>query len=164
MDLTLTVLAWIIISILFVIGMIGAVYPALPGVLAIYAAFFVYGFMIRFSDLGFWFWLIQSTIVLVVFVADYAIGAWGVRKFGGTRASVIGSNIGIILGPFVIPVAGLLLGPFLGAFIGELIAGKDMKSAFRAGMGALVGFFSSTAAKIILQLIMILVFVIALIW
>lgn len=162
--MAITVIAWIVVIALFVIGMAGAVYPALPGVLAVYAAFFVYGFMIRFSEFTFWFWLIQTTIVVVVFVADYALGAWGVKKFGGTRASVTGSTIGILLGPFVIPVAGLLLGPFLGAAIGELIAGKDMKAAGRAGLGALVGFFSSTAAKIVLQLIMIVVFIIALIW
>ncbi|MDF2926920.1 MAG: rane protein [Paenibacillaceae bacterium] len=160
----MTILAWVIVVVLFLIGMAGAVYPALPGVLAVYAAFFVYGFMISFDDFGFWFWFIQTTIVVVVFIADYAIGAWGVKKFGGTRASVIGSTIGILLGPFVIPVAGLLLGPFLGAVIGELIAGNDWRTAVRAGLGAVVGLFSSTAAKIILQLIMIIAFIIALIW
>ncbi|WP_438446467.1 DUF456 domain-containing protein [Gorillibacterium sp. sgz5001074] len=162
--MTLTIIAWILIVVLFIVGMAGAVYPVLPGVLAVYAAFFVYGLMISWSDFGFWFWFIETTIVVVVFVADYALGAWGVKRFGGTRASVIGSTLGIILGPFVIPVAGLLIGPFLGAVIGELIAGKDARSAMMAGWGALVGFFTSTAAKIILQLIMIVVFIIAWLW
>lgn len=162
--MTMTVIAWILVVALFAVGLAGAIFPVLPGVLAIYAAFFVYGFMIRFSDFGFWFWLIQTTIVIVVFVADYAISAWGVKKFGGTRASVIGSTIGIILGPFVIPAFGLLLGPFLGAAIGEFIVVKDWNAAFKAGIGALVGFFSSTAAKIVLQLVMIIVFIIAVIW
>jgi len=156
----MVIAAWILVIVLFALGMAGAVFPVLPGVLAVYAAFFVYGFMVSFEEFGLWFWAIQTTIVVVIFVADYAIGAWGVKRFGGTRASVIGSTIGIILGPFVIPVAGLLLGPFLGAMLGELIAGKDMRSAVRAGLGAVVGFFSSTAAKIVLQLIMIVLFLI----
>lgn len=160
----LTVLAWSLVVALFLVGMAGAIFPVLPGVLAIYAAFFVYGFMIGFDEFGFWFWLIQTSIVAVVIVADYAISAWGVRKFGGTRASVIGSTIGLVAGPFVIPAAGLLIGPFLGAAIGELIAGKDLRTAFRTGLGALVGFFSSTVAKIVLQLVMIIVFAAALIW
>ncbi len=162
--MTMTVIAWILVVALFAVGLAGAIFPVLPGVLAIYAAFFVYGFMIRFSDFSFWFWLIQTTIVVAVFVADYAISAWGVKKFGGTRASVIGSTIGIILGPFVIPAFGLLLGPFLGAAIGEFIVVKDWNAAFKAGLGALVGFFSSTVAKILLQLLMIIVFIIAVIW
>lgn len=162
--MTITVIGWILVIALFVIGLAGAVFPVLPGVLAIYAAFFVYGFMIRFSDFGFWFWFIQTTIVVAVFIADYAISAWGVKRFGGTRASVIGSTVGIILGPFVIPVAGLLLGPFLGAVIGELIVGNDAKTAVRSGIGAVVGFFTSTVAKIVLQLIMIVVFIISVVW
>lgn len=156
----MTVLAWIIIIALFVIGMAGAVYPVLPGVLAVYAAFFVYGLMIGFGSFGKWFWLIQTTIVVVIFVADYVVGAYGVKKFGGSRASVIGSTIGLIAGPFVIPVVGLLVGPFLGAAIGELATGADIKQSCRAGIGSLVGFFSGIVVKLALQAIMIAVFII----
>ncbi|KPV55227.1 membrane protein [Paenibacillus sp. A3] len=152
--------AWIIIVILFLVGMAGAVYPVLPGALAIYAAFFVYGFMVGFEPFGVWFWLIQTTIVAVLMVADYAVSAVGVKKFGGTRASVIGSTIGLLIGPFVIPVAGLLIGPFLGAVVGELIVGTEFRQAVRAGIGALVGFFSGLIVKLVLQLLMIVLFII----
>lgn len=152
--------AWIIIVVLFVVGMAGAVYPVLPGALAIYAAFFVYGFMISFEPFGFWFWFIQTTIVAVLMIADYLVSALGVKKFGGTKASVIGSTIGLLVGPFVIPVAGLIIGPFAGAVIGELIVGTEPRQAVKAGVGALVGFFSSLIVKVILQLLMIVLFVI----
>lgn len=150
--------AWSIIVILFVIGMAGAVYPILPGALAIYGAFFVYGLMIGFEPFGVWFWLIQTSIVAVLMIADYLVNALGVKKFGGNRASVIGSTIGLIVGPFVIPGVGLIVGPFLGAVIGELIAGTPWKQALRAGVGALVGFFSSLVVKFTLQLLMIVLF------
>ncbi|WP_088830070.1 DUF456 domain-containing protein [Paenibacillus tyrfis] len=152
--------AWIIVVVLFLVGMAGAVYPVLPGALAIYAAFFVYGFMVGFEPFGVWFWLIQTTIVAVLMVADYAVSAVGVKKFGGTRASVIGSTIGLLIGPFVIPVAGLLIGPFLGAVVGELIVGTKFRQAVRAGIGALVGFFSGLVVKLVLQLLMIVLFII----
>ncbi len=152
--------AWIIIVVLFFVGMAGAVYPVLPGALAIYAGFFVYGFMIGFEPFGVWFWLIQTTIVAVLMVADYAVSALGVKKFGGTRASVIGSTIGLLIGPFVIPVAGLLIGPFIGAVVGELIVGTEFRQAVRAGIGALVGFFSGLVVKFVLQLLMIVLFII----
>ncbi|PZE21285.1 DUF456 domain-containing protein [Paenibacillus xerothermodurans] len=150
--------AWIIVIVLFIVGMIGAVYPVFPGAVAIYAAFFVYGFMVGFEPFDLWFWLIQSTIFVVLLVADYAVSALGVKKFGGTRASVIGSTIGLIVGPFVIPVAGLLIGPFLGAVIGEMIAGAEWRQSVRAGVGALVGFFSSVVVKLLLQTAMIILF------
>ncbi|WP_192703774.1 DUF456 domain-containing protein [Paenibacillus sp. OAS669] len=156
----MVIAAWIIVIALFAVGMAGAVYPVLPGALAIYAAFFIYGWMVDFGPFGFWFWLIQTTIVIVLMVADYLVSALGVKKFGGTRASVIGSTVGLLLGPFVIPVAGLIIGPFLGAFIGEMIVGTEWRQAIRASIGALVGFFSGLVVKVILQLIMIIVFII----
>lgn len=45
----------------------------------------------------------------MLFVADYVVNAWGVKRYGGSKASVIGSTIGIIIGPFLIPAFGLVL-------------------------------------------------------
>ncbi|MEK4046972.1 DUF456 family protein [Paenibacillus sp. FSL H8-0048] len=154
----MTILGWILIIALFAIGMAGAVYPILPGALAIYLAFFVYGWFFSFGSFGPWFWIAQTLIVVVLFIADYVVGAWGVKKFGGSRASVIGSTIGLIIGPFLIPAFGLLIGPFLGAFIGELIAGEKAGKAVKVSFGALLGLFSSTVVKIILQIVMIVLF------
>jgi len=158
--MALAVTAWIIVIVLFLIGMAGAVYPVLPGAVAIYAAFFIYGWMMGFEPFGLWFWLTQTTILIVLLIADYLVSALGVKRFGGKRASVIGSTVGLLVGPFVIPVAGLLIGPFIGAVIGELLVGTEFKQALRAGLGALVGFFSGLVVKVILQLLMILLFII----
>lgn len=154
----MAILGWIITIVLFVVGMAGAILPILPGAVAILLGFVVYGLFLGFEPFGFWFWFIQVTIVAVITIADYAVGAWGVKKYGGSRASVIGSMIGIIAGPFVIPVAGLILGPFLGAFLGELIAGSDAEKSLKVGWGSIVGLFSSTVVKLVLQLIMIVLF------
>lgn len=154
------ILGWVLVIVLFAVGMAGTVYPVLPGALAVYAAFFVYGFFFGWSEFGFWFWTIQTLIVVVIFAADYAVSALGVTKFGGTRASVIGSTIGMIVGPFVIPAFGLVIGPFLGAVIGEMLTGQKFRPSVMAGVGAVVGLFSSMVVKIILQLIMIVVFII----
>ncbi len=154
----IAVLGWILVIALFVIGMAGAVYPVLPGVLAVYFAFFVYGWFFSFEPFGWFFWIIQTLIVVVLLVADYAVGAWGVKKFGGSKLSVWLSTIGIIVGPFVIPAFGLIIGPLLGAMIGELIKGETLAKAFKVGVGSVVGLFSSIVVKILLQLAMIIVF------
>jgi uncharacterized protein YqgC (DUF456 family) len=86
------------------------------------------------------------------------VNAWGVKKYGGSRASVIGSTIGIIIGPFVIPAFGLILGPLLGAVIGELLAGSNLNQSLKVGFGAVVGLFSSMAVKVVLQVAMIVLF------
>jgi uncharacterized protein YqgC (DUF456 family) len=158
------ILGWSLIIILFVVGMAGTIYPILPGALAIYAAYFVYGWFFSFSEFGVWFWIIQTLIVVVLFIADYAVSAWGVKRFGGSRASIIGSTIGLIAGPFVIPAFGLVLGPFLGAIIGEMIVGEPADKALKVGYGSVVGLFTSVVVKIILQLLMIALFILWLIF
>ncbi|SEU19881.1 DUF456 domain-containing protein [Paenibacillus sp. NFR01] len=154
----MAILGWVLIIALFAVGLAGAVYPILPGALAIYLAFFVYGWFFSFDPFGAWFWIIQTLIVVVLFVADYVVGAWGVKKFGGSRASVIGSTIGIIFGPFVIPAFGLILGPFIGAFVGELIAGANPGKALKVSFGSLLGLFTSTVVKLLLQIAMVVLF------
>ncbi|QJC53303.1 DUF456 family protein [Paenibacillus albicereus] len=158
--MTLDIIGWVLVIALFAVGMAGAVYPILPGALAIYAAFFVYGFFISFEPFGWVFWTLQTIIVAALFLADYAVNAWGVKKFGGSRASVIGSTIGILVGPFVIPGFGLLIGPLAGAVIGELIAGSSFDKSLKVGFGAVVGLLSSTLVKIVLQLAMIVLFIV----
>lgn len=157
------VIGWIIVIALFAVGLAGAVYPILPGALAIYAAFFVYGLFFSFHDFGFWFWTIQTLIVIVLFVSDHVVNALGVKKFGGSKASIVGSTIGIIIGPFVIPAFGLLVGPFAGAVLGELVHGSSMERALKVGWGSMVGLFASTVVKVILQAAMIVLFFIWLI-
>lgn len=156
----MTVLGWILVILLFAIGMAGTVYPVLPGVVAIYFAFFVYGWFFSFEPFGPLFWIVQTLIVVVLLVADYAVGAWGVKKFGGSKLSVWLSTIGIIIGPFVIPAFGLVIGPLIGAMLGEIIRGESLSKAFKVGIGSVVGLFSSIVVKVILQLVMIIAFII----
>ncbi|QAY68206.1 DUF456 domain-containing protein [Paenibacillus protaetiae] len=154
------VLGWIIVIVLFAVGMAGTIYPILPGAVAIYAAFFVYGFMISFSPFGWVFWTLQTLIVALLFIADHAVNAWGVKRFGGSKASIVGSTIGLIIGPFVIPAFGLIIGPFAGAVLGELYARSSLEQSLKVGFGSLVGLFTSVVAKIVLQLLMIVLFII----
>lgn len=160
----LDILGWTLVVLLFIIGMAGTIYPILPGAIAIYAAFFVYGLFFSFEPFGVFFWIIQSLIFIVLFIADYAVSAWGVKRYGGTKASVIGSTIGLIAGPFVIPAFGLIIGPFAGAVIGELIAGANFEKSLKVGWGSLVGLFTSVIVKVILQSAMIILFVLWLIF
>ncbi|MFS0840112.1 DUF456 domain-containing protein [Paenibacillus sp. 1P03SA] len=154
----MAILGWILIILLFAVGMLGAVFPILPGALAIFGAFFVYGFFFSFEPFGFWFWLIQSAVVIAITIADYLVSAFGVKKFGGSKASVWGSTIGLLVGPFVIPAFGLILGPFIGAVLGELIHGSNLKHSAQVGVGSVLGFFSSVVVKVVLQLLMIILF------
>lgn len=156
------IIAWILIIASFVIAFVGLVYPIIPSVLFIILGFIVYGLFYSFADLGLLFWVIEILFVVLLFAADSISNLIGVKKFGGTKAGMWGSTIGLLIGPFIIPVAGILIGPFLGAVIGELLVTKsDFKQAIKTGVGSLVGFLTSVVTKGIIQVVMIVIFIIA---
>ncbi len=143
----------------FIIAFAGLVYPIIPSALFILTGFFVYGWLWSFEELNWLFWTIELLFVLLLFGADMLANLIGVKKFGGSRAGLWGSTIGLLTGPFIIPVAGILIGPFLGAVIAELIVSKStFRQAVKTGFGSLVGFLTSVITKGIILLIMIVLF------
>lgn len=156
------IVAWLLIGALFIIAFVGLIYPIIPSVLFILGGFIVYGLFFSFSDLPWWFWLIELLFVALLFVADTVANLVGVKKFGGSKAGMWGSTIGLLVGPFVIPFAGIIVGPFLGAIIGELLVDRtDFKKAVKVGVGSVIGFLTSVVTKGALQTIMIIIFFIA---
>jgi hypothetical protein len=92
-----------------------------------------------------WTWAI---IVIIVAILDYVVPVWGTRKYGGTKAGVRGSIIGLIIGIFFLPLGpfglfGIIGGPFIGAWIGEIFAGQEHNKALRAAFGSFVGFLEN---------------------
>lgn len=151
---------WTFIIILFVIAFIGLVYPIIPSVLFIIGGFLLYGVFFSFEPFNWLFWTIQGLFVILLFGADYLANAIGIKKFGGSKAGIWGSTIGIIAGPFIIPVFGILIGPFLGAIIAELAVNKkEWKEAIKIGFGSVIGFISSVVTKGIIQAVMIIYFI-----
>jgi len=55
---------------------------------------------------------------------------------------------------------GLFIGPVIGAIAGEVIAGKRMIDAGRAGWGSLLGNVGAMLAKLIIGLAMIIIFLV----
>lgn len=158
----MNIVAWAIIILMFVVAFVGLVYPIIPSVLFILAGFIVYGLFYSFADLPWWFWIIEILFIILLFGADTVSNLVGIKKFGGSKAGMWGSTIGLIAGPFVIPLAGIILGPFLGAVIAEFIVSKkSLQDAIKVGVGSVVGFLTSVLTKGIIQVVMIIVFFIA---
>lgn len=152
----MTIIYWSIIAVLFIVAFVGLVYPIIPSVLFIAAGFLLYGVFFSFEPFGFLFWSVQIVLIIALFAADYLANLVGVKKFGGSKAGIWGSTIGLLVGPFAIPVAGIIIGPFIGAVLAELIfQKKSISEAVRIGFGSLVGFFSGAVTKGIIQVIMI---------
>ena len=100
---------WGLIILLFIIAFVGLIYPVIPSVLFIFAGFILYGFLFSFEPFSWIYWIIQGLFVILLSVADYVSNLVGVKKFGGSKAGVWGSTIGLLVGPFIIPFLGILL-------------------------------------------------------
>ena len=140
--------------ILLLIGFIGCIVPALPGPPISYGGLLLLLFldgMNKYLDTPLLIW--TGIAVVVVTVIDYVLPIWGTKKFGGTKAGVRGSTLGLIAG-IVFPIFGpltLIIAPFFGAMIAELIAGQDNKVAMKSAFGSFIGFISGTMLKLIVS-------------
>lgn len=133
-------------ALLIIAGLIGAFLPVLPGLPFSYLALLILQYLYAPFTLSFL--LVWAVIVIVVgFVLDNVIPAWGTKKFGGSSYGVTGSVVGLIAGLFFPPL-GFIFGPLIGAFLGELIAGNKSDMAFRSAIGSFIGFMAATGLKV----------------
>lgn len=148
MDIFLIVLA----SFLMLLGILGSFLPVLPGPITGWFGFL----LLYFSspvEVSKKFLIITLIIAVLIWLLDYFIPALGTKKFGGSRAGMIGTTIGLLVGLFSPIPGGIIIGPFLGAFIGELLNNSDSKTALRAAFGSFLGFLTSTFIKFIVSII-----------
>jgi hypothetical protein len=151
---------WLLTIVLFAVGLIGTIAPALPGTTIILAAAIIHRIMLGPDKSIGW----RTIIVLVLLtLASYALdvlaGYFGAKYFGATKWGAFGAILGALVGLFF-GIIGLFAGPVIGAVAGEFIGGKRMIDAGRAGWGSLLGNVGSMVAKLIIALAMISIFLI----
>lgn len=144
MDITLAILSGLLIF----IGIIGSILPVLPGTPLCWLGLLVLHFS-KYADYTTTFLVVMAAVMIVVSVLDYFIPVWGTKRFGGSKAGVVGSTIGLIGGLFFGPI-GIIFGPFLGAFLGEMLVNKTaFKQAMKSATGSFIGFLLSTGLKLV---------------
>ncbi|AYC29585.1 DUF456 domain-containing protein [Paenisporosarcina cavernae] len=152
--------SWVFVIALFVIAYVGLIYPIIPSVLFVFLGFVVYGLFNGFSEMTWTFWVIELLFLILLFGADFFSNAFGIKRFGGSKAGIWGSTIGLLVGPFILPIIGIILGPLIGAILGELLVTRSsFKQSVKTGIGSLIGFLTSVITKGIVTSLMIVIFV-----
>jgi uncharacterized protein len=140
---------------LLIIGIIGCVLPALPGLLFCWGGLLCYYFLPN-NTIDYWLLGITLFFCILVSVADYVIPSKSTKKFGGTSHGVWGTNIGLVVGLFMPVPFGFVIGAFVGAFIGEMINNsRDKNKAFKAAFGSFLGFLAGTFMKLFYAFILL---------
>ena len=154
MDIFLVIIA----TSLMVLGIVGSFLPVLPGPFTSWVGLLVLYLMpeieVRTVTLT-----ITLIIAVLIWILDYIIPALGTKKFGGTKAGMIGTSIGLIIGLLAPIPGGIIVGPFVGAFLGELVNKADSKTALKAAFGSLLGFLTSAFIKFVVAVIYLGLFI-----
>ena len=150
MEITLYVIA----AALILVGLIGAIIPALPGIPLIFGGIWLFAWADRYQHLGMW-WLLGIAVIGVVgLVVDLLAGALGAKHVAASQQAVWGAVAGTVIGLFF-GLPGLLLGPFLGAVAGELAAGNSVLRSAHVGVGTWIGLLFGTLVKLVSSLMMV---------
>lgn len=142
---------------LIALGVIGLVFPAIPGPPLLFGGLWMAAWIEDYVHIGMWTLIVLGLLALLGVLADFIAGALGAKRFGASGLSVLGATLGAIVGIFF-GIIGLLIGPFAGAVIGELMSGRTLDAAGRAGVGATIGLLVGTAAKLATGIMMVGIF------
>ncbi|WP_430965633.1 DUF456 domain-containing protein [Spongiimicrobium sp. 2-473A-2-J] len=150
MDITLLLLGFI----LMLIGILGSFLPVLPGPPVSWVGLLLLYLTKAVPD-DWWVLGITLVIALAVFALDYIIPAVGTKKFGGSRAGMIGTTVGLLVALLfpILGIFGIVVWPFVGALVGELINKADNATALKAAFGSFIGFLTGTFLKFVVTVV-----------
>ena len=151
---------YVLAAALVVIGMIGTVLPALPGLPLVFAGMLLAAWAGDFQEISVWVIVLLGLLTLVSFAIDFWATAHGARRVGASRKAIIGAVLGTFAGLLFMPV-GLFVGPFLGALAGELLHGRELHQAAKVGFGTWMGIVLAVVLKLGLAFAMLGVFALA---
>lgn len=136
------------------LGILGSFLPVLPGPPLSWIGLLLLELTKAVPD-DWWFLGITLVVALIAVAMDYLVPALGTKKFGGSKAGMIGTTIGLVIA-IVFPVFGLfgiIIWPFIGALVGEIVNKADNKTALKAAFGSFIGFLTGTFLKFIVSIV-----------
>lgn len=136
----------VVVGLLMCAGLLGTLLPAIPGAALVLVGALVHAAFHGFDPVGPGRLLVLAALAGVAYLADYAAGALGARRFGGSGWAVAGAVAGALVGLFF-GIFGLILGPILGAVAAEWLRSRDAETSLRSGVGTALGLLLGIAFK-----------------
>jgi hypothetical protein len=154
-----TALLWLLVALLVLVGLAGAVLPAIPGVPLVFAGLWLGAWIDDYAQVSGWTVGVLGVLTLIALAVDLIATALGAKKVGASRQAIAGAMIGTVAGLFFGGLVGVLVGPFVGAVAGEMIARGNLAKATDVGVATWMGLLFGTLAKLALSLAMVGMFV-----
>jgi uncharacterized protein YqgC (DUF456 family) len=151
---------WVASIVLVLVGLAGTILPALPGPPLVFGGLLLAAWIHDFERVGYVVLGVLGTLTLLTVILDVIATMLGAKRVGASRAGVIGSALGTVVGLFF-GFAGLVFGPFVGALIGELSARRGVLSAGRVAVVTWIALLLAVVVKLGVLFAMIGIFVFA---
>lgn len=151
---------WIVALLLMIVGTLGIVLPALPGVPLMFAGMVLAASIDDFQKIHWLTVTVLGILTAIAFVVDFAASALGAKRVGASARAIWGAVAGTIVGLFF-GIPGLLFGPFVGAVVGEMTVHGRLDRAGRVGLGTWIGLVFGTLFKLAIGFAMLGIFVFA---
>lgn len=155
-----TVLLWMLVVALVLIGLAGVILPALPGVPILFAGLWLGAWMDDYLRVGSWTLILLGVMTVFAVVIDFLASVLGAKRVGASPEAIWGALIGSVVG-LVFGLLGLIVGPFIGAVGGELLARGGPARAAEVGLATWVGLIVGTLVKLAVSLAMLFIFIFA---
>lgn len=146
--------------ILIVVGLVGVVLPALPGLPLVFAGMLLAAWAEGFVRIGWVTLALLGALTLLSLVVDFFSTVVGAQRVGASRKALFGAALGTFVGLFF-GLIGLFAGPFVGALLGELWHEKEIARATKVGLATWLGIVLGVVLKLGLGFAMLGLFVFA---
>ncbi len=157
------VLMWILAIALMLIGLLGTVLPALPGVVLVLAGVIVGAWIDDFAKVPVWVVVLIGVLAAIAWVTDYVATMLGAKKAGASTLALIGAAVGTILGIFM-GLIGVLFMPLIGAALGQYLSERNSGKAAKVGIATWLGLLVGTVVKLAIVFVMLGVFWVSYVW
>ncbi|MFH1414587.1 MAG: DUF456 domain-containing protein [Elusimicrobiota bacterium] len=153
--------------IIIVAAILGTILSAagFAGTVVLWLGIFICSLLNGFNTIGAGLLVLFLLLSAVGEASEYLSGMMGAKKYGASKAGIIGALLGGLAGGILFSflfigigtVLGVFFGTFLGAFTGEYISGKGIIASGKAGLGAFIGRVAAVGIKILVILVMTMV-------
>lgn len=144
-----------VLLVIFLVAALAVIPFGLPGTFLIVLSALVYAWATEFAEVT---WATLALLLASALFAEgveAAAGIMGAKRYGsgnmGVLASIAGGIVGAILGAPLFfglgAIPGALIGAFTAAVLAEVVRGRSLHEALRAGWGTFLGRVAGTAVK-----------------
>ncbi len=153
------VLLYILAGALMVIGLLGVILPALPGLPLVFGGMLLAAWADGFERIGVWTLVVLGVLTLLSLLIDIIATAMGAKRVGASRSAIVGAMLGTVVGLFF-GIIGVFIAPFIGAVLGELLHRRklersDVGHAAKVGLGTWFGILLGVVSKLALAFAML---------